>query len=543
MRIASSSPPLEKHSKASLADPEDTYKSSIKKVARVARADTLTPAERYQELFIAVQTQRIFSDSKYFTDCAPKEKSPPQILALYRSEKNAADFDLQTFVQTHFSLPENPAAGYVSPSGVSLRAHIDGLWPVLTRKPQQHPGYSSILPLPNSYVMPGGRFTELYYWDSYFAMLGLAASGRIRLLRDMAHNFAYLIDTYGLIPNGNRNYYLSRSQPPVFALMVELFESVGVDPALKFLPQLRKEYAYWMDESEQLRPGDVHRHVVRMPGGELLNRYWDDRDSPREESFIEDIMTARNGSRPVHDVYRDLRAAATSGWDFSSRWLDQDGGLETIRTSAILPVDLNSFLFKLESKIAELSGLAGDTTLQDAFQKKADMRKTAMSRFMWNEEEGAFFDYDWQRGHMRSNLTAACATPLYVGAASQSQAHHVAATISRRLLKNGGVATTEIVSGEQWDRPNGWAPLQWIAILGLENYGHNALAEDIARRWLLTVNGYYERYRKVVEKYALSDVNVEAEGGGGGEYPLQDGFGWTNGVTRALMTRYPSSVA
>lgn len=515
-----------------------TFKLSKKRVSRVAPADTLTPADRYQELFVAVQTRRIFEDSKCFVDCAPRKESPPEILAAYRTEKSLPGFDLAEFVHAHFAVPDNTATNYVADPSCSLCRHIDGLWGVLTRKPREHPSHSSILPLPNSYVVPGGRFTELYYWDSYFTMLGLAASGRKVLLREMANNFAYLIDTYGLIPNGNRTYYLSRSQPPVFSLMVDLFESTGVEPALKFLPQLRKEYAYWMDEADQLRPGEAHRQVVRMPSGELLNRYWDDRDTPREESYIEDVITARNGTRPVHEVYRDLRAAAASGWDFSSRWLDDDGTLDTIRTTTILPVDLNSFLYSLELKIAELSGLCGDAATEEEFRKKAADRKAAITRFMWNEKEGAFFDYDWRQCRMRENLTAACAAPLFSGLAGMHQAERLAATISRRLLKPGGVASTEVISGEQWDRPNGWAPLQWIAIRGLANYGCHVLAEDIARRWLSIVRNYYRRHHKVVEKYALSEIVHEVEGGSGGEYPLQDGFGWTNGVTRALLAEF-----
>ncbi len=525
----------------SVNNSEDSFKSSARKAARCAPADTLTPADRYQELFVAVQTQRIFSDSKSFVDCAPRKGTPPQILEAYRAEKALAGFDLARFVDTHFASPEIVASDYVSDPSKSLCAHIDGLWPVLTRKPRQHPPHSSILPLPNPYVVPGGRFKELYYWDSYFAMLGLAASGRKVLLRDMARNFAYLIDTYGHIPNGNRTYYLSRSQPPVFALMAELFESVRVEPALKFLPYLRREYAYWMDQADELRAGEAHRHVIRMPGGELLNRYWDDRDSPREESFIEDVLTARGGTRPACDVYRDLRAAAASGWDFSSRWLDQNGGLATTRTTAILPVDLNSFMYKLELKIAELSGLAGDAAMHAQFTQKAKDRKSAVIRYMWNEKDGAFFDYDWARGKMRPNLTAACVTPLFAGLASQNHADRLATVVSNRLLKPGGVGTTEIVSGEQWDRPNGWAPLQWIAVRGFAGYKHQALAKDIARRWLSIVENYYERHNKVVEKYALSDIRPQAAGGGGGEYPLQDGFGWTNGVTRALMARRTGS--
>ena len=515
------------------------YQSLQKKVAKLAPADTLTPSERYQELFVDIQTQEIFEDSKNFVDCIPLAKNPTDILEQYRAEKNLPGFDLASFVHSHFEIQQIPSNVYISDSNRSLRAHIDKLWSVLTRTPREQPAYSSLLPLPYSYVVPGGRFSELYYWDSYFTMLGLAASGRKNLLKDMANNFAYLIETYGHIPNGNRTYYLSRSQPPVFALMVELFESVGVSPATEFLPQLRKEYAYWMDEGEELRPGEAHQHVVRTPTGELLNRYWDERDTPREEAYKEDIATAHSSSRPVHDVYRDLRAAAASGWDFSSRWLDDANALETIRTTAILPVDLNSFLYKLELKISELSRLTGDTNTANQFENKAKARQSAMHRYMWDAQEGGFFDYDWKRDKIRANLTAACITPLYVGLATQQQADQLAVTVSKRLLKPGGVATTEVFSEQQWDRPNGWAPLQWIAIRGFANYGKKLLADDIACRWLSMVSSYYRHENKVVEKYTLSEVNGVAAGGGGGEYPLQDGFGWTNGVVRMLMVQFP----
>ncbi|WP_334186350.1 alpha,alpha-trehalase TreF [Noviherbaspirillum sp.] len=522
---------------------DDLFKASFKRTARVAPADTLTPSERYEELFVAVQTQRIFADSKSFADCVPRNQSPVRILDIYRSDQAVSGFDLATFVHTHFYIPEISPSDYVSDPDRSLRAHIDQLWPVLTRKPRKHPAHSSLLPLPNAYVVPGGRFTELYYWDSYFTMLGLAASGRKSLLRDMARNFAYLIDAYGHVPNGNRTYYLSRSQPPVFALMVDLFESVGVSPALHFLPQLRREHGYWMDQGDALRPGEAHRHVVRMKSGELLNRYWDDRDSPRDEAFVEDIMTARDGCRPVHDVYRDLRAAAASGWDFSSRWLDAEGGLSTIRTTAILPIDLNCFLYHLETKIAELCGMTGDYSSRDNFLKKALDRKAAINRFMWNEKESAFFDYDWTLDRMRTNLTAACMTPLFVRLANRHQADRLGQTLSSRLLRYGGVSTTEVFSDQQWDRPNGWAPLQWIAIRGLSSYGNSTLADDIACRWLTTVGALYQQQSKLVEKYAISEVTHEVGGGGGGEYPLQDGFGWTNGVTRMLLTQYPAHAA
>ena len=507
----------------------------------VAPADTLTPADRYQELFVDVQMSRVFADSKTFVDCAPRGE-PERILAQYREQRGQPGFALPAFVHEHFEAPIVHASHYVSVAGQPLCEHIDGLWDVLTRHPDLHPPRSSLLPLPTRYVVPGGRFSELYYWDSYFTMLGLSESGRHDLLCSMASNFAYLIDTYGHIPNGNRTYYLSRSQPPVFALMVELFEDRGVDKAIVWLPQLCKEYDYWMEGAAALRPGDAQHHCVRLDDGNLPNRYWDDRDTPREESHLEDVTTARRSTRPSGEVYRDLRAGAASGWDFSSRWCD-GAGLETIRTTAILPVDLNAFLYKLERQIAELSRADGQRKLAASFEAHARHRREAINRWLWNEAGGCFLDYDWHRHAAREALNAATSTPLYVGLASQEQAQRVAQALRSRLLEEGGLGATEAQTGEQWDKPNGWAPLQWLAIHGLRRYGLHELAEEVAHRWLQTVSSLYQRESKLVEKYVLIVPPGGAVGGGGGEYPLQDGFGWTNGVTRRLLHEKPEHPA
>ena len=509
-------------------------------VSAISVADTLTPAERYQELFVAVQMQRVFADGKTFVDCAPRQP-PEAILQAYRARCDEADFDLRAFVAEHFSPFEMPPSDFVANPDDSLGAHIDRLWPVLTRHPKDHPAHSSLLPLPHDYVVPGGRFTELYYWDSYFTMLGLHESGHCELLRAMADNFAYLIDTYGHVPNGNRTYYLGRSQPPVFVLMTELFEEHGVHRASDYLPQLLKEHAFWNAGGDSLRPGEAHARCVCLADGSVLNRYWDERDTPREEAYREDIETARASGRPAHEVYRDLRAGAESGWDFSSRWLDESEQLSSIRTTRIIPVDLNSLLYKLESQIARLSAAKGLDDHARAFAQRAEARLTAIDRYLWNEREGAYFDYDWTLGKQRPNLTAATLTPLFVHAASEAQAARVADITQRRLLVSGGLATTESsASGQQWDRPNGWAPLQWIGIRGLQHYGHDALALQIEERWLDIVAYLFERESKLVEKYVLRAC---VEHAGGGEYPLQDGFGWSNGVTRKLMREDPSHEA
>ena len=184
-----------------------------------------------------------------------------------------------------------------------MREHIDALWKVLERKPEDQRPYSSRLALPHRYVVPGGRFNEIYYWDSYFTMLGLEESGRHDLTVSMLDNFAWLIDQFGHVPNGNRSYYLSRSQPPFFAAMVELAALRDGDATYrKYLPQLRREYEFWMEGAASLAPGSVHRRAVRLRDGTLLNRYWDDRDTPRDEAYREDVATARDSGRPPAEV-------------------------------------------------------------------------------------------------------------------------------------------------------------------------------------------------------------------------------------------------
>jgi len=529
---------------------------------RTPAPDTQTPADRYQELFIAVQQGRVFDDSKTFVDCAPQGE-PVDILAAYRAECRAQGFDLARFVNAHFRSVHPAPTDYESVPGQPIREHIASLWTVLTRHPEAHPPASSLLQLPHPYVVPGGRFGELYYWDSYFTMLGLAADGRKRRVGDMLENFAYLIDAYGHVPNGTRSYYLGRSQPPMFALMVELGQEQGICEATDFLAQLQQEHAWWMRGAEDLPKGQARLRVVRLPNGALLNRYWDDRDTPREESWLEDVTTVRSARRQPEEVYRHLRAACESGWDFSTRWLREPpaptrppraaanrhdavtaASLVSICTTDILPVDLNALLYRLERQIATLAAKAGDAATHRRFEALAEDRRAAIQALMWHEEAGAFFDHDWRLGARRDCLTGACTVPLFVGLADDRQAAATARTLQQRMLAPGGLATTECGSDQQWDRPNGWAPLQWMAVVGLRRHGQCALADTIAQRWLSTVAALYEREGKLVEKYALRAVEADStHGGGGGEYPLQDGFGWTNGVAAAMLALDPAHTA
>jgi alpha,alpha-trehalase len=498
------------------------------------------PQVLFKDLFVAVQAAAIYQDGKAFPD-ATASAAPDEILAQYHASRPDSPQALKRFTDAHFSLPAEASSAPSAPGQVPIVTHIDRLWDPLTRRSTTAPRFSSLLPLPQPYVVPGGRFREIYYWDSYFTMLGLDESGRHDLVADMVGDFAYLIDAYGHVPNGARTYYLSRSQPPFFFEMVGLLSNDDSAGAFsKYLPQLKREYAFWMQGASALRRGMARRRVVAMPDGSILNRYWDDRDTPRDESYREDTELAHASGRPARQVFRDIRAAAESGWDFSSRWFADGHTRGTIDTTEIVPIDLNSLLFGLENAIRSGCERQADKGCAEEFARRAAARHATIDRYLWDASTGAYLDYRWTHRAPVARLSAATLYPLFVALASESQAAAVSKTMSRELLKPGGIVTTPLDTGQQWDAPNGWAPIQWIAIAGLRQYGQVSLAATIACRWMTNVEDVYRQSGKLVEKY---DVVTTGRSGGGGEYPLQDGFGWTNGVMRKLIALYPEDSA
>jgi len=487
-----------------------------------------TPAGLFGPLFAAVQECGLFPDSKTFADARPR-RAPAAILADWQAERPEGGEGLRRFVLANFDLPQDWADPPLDQR--PLAAHIEALWPLLTRAASEPAPGSSELWLPHSYVVPGGRFRELYYWDSYFTMLGLARSGQQQLVENMIANFGSLLDRIGHIPNGTRSYYVSRSHPPFFHLMAALSRDASVEDRRRRLGWMVREHDYWMDGAAGLAPGAAVRRVVRLADGALLNRYWDDSDRPRDESWREDVaLAAEAEARDAGTLWRDLRAAAESGWDFSSRWLADGRNLGSIRTTRLVPVDLNALLFGLEQAIAaEAEGL-DDQAMAADYAARAGARARAIADHLWHEAGGHYADFDLDGGAPSDRLTAAAAFPLFAGLASGECASRTAAAL-RRLLRPGGLMTTLCDSGQQWDAPNGWAPLQWIAITGLRRYGETVLADAIADRWIAMVEAHYAATGQLLEKY---DV-VACSAGSGGEYGTETGFGWTNGVTLELL--------
>lgn len=471
------------------------------------------------DLFQMAHKWQLFADGKLWADAEP----------IYPMEKILAEWNLvpkdkssvSDFISGHFRLPAAGTDAAAVSGNISVEAHIKNLWSSLFRKGGQAAAEgSSLITIPFDYVVPGGRFNEIYYWDSYFTMLGLAIHGHTDMIREMTKNFAYFIDRFGFVPNGNRSYFLSRSQPPFFGLMVDLL--AGVESAAvyeEFLPQMVKEHSFWM--------GPLRTH--HFEDGKVLNRYADAKAEPREEMYRDDLLEGKKVANPS-TFFSHLRAACESGWDFSSRWMRQAEDLTSIHTHDIIPVDLNALLYALEMMIAKGYAFKGEHEHAEQYTHKAADRKSAMEQYCWN---GFWTDHHTDKKEASPLITAASIVPLFTGLSNQDQAQKTHDLVYKHLLKPGGICTTTLNSGQQWDAPNGWAPLQWMAVAGLSQYGFMETARTIAHRWISLNEKVYRETGKMLEKYNVENPDLP---GGGGEYPVQDGFGWTNGVYLALQS-------
>jgi alpha,alpha-trehalase len=462
-------------------------------------------------LFEAVQGGRLFADSKTFVDAVPKF-SDEEILRRYDEMlAGGARFDLRALLHEWFDFPERQVAKPIRAN--STTQYVEKTWDRLTKSAVAPPTGSTLLALPHPFVVPGGRFDECFYWDSYFTALGLAKVGRTDVVAGIVDNLVHLQQTVGLIPNGNRTYLATRSQPPVLSLLVRMLP----DP-VAYLDALLAEHTFW---TQPERTVDID--------GVLLSHYWDSVDTPRQESYAEDVATNGGDAAPCA-LFRHLRAGAESGWDFSSRWLDDPDDLATIRCADLLPIDLNALLLLLEFSISALSDRAGRTSSASQFRQAALRRSAVLRKRCFDPVQGWFCDLE-RNGTRRPQLTMAGVLALVANIADDVQAPAMRTTLMGRFLAPGGLRTTVITNGQQWDAPNGWAPLQWWAIEGLRAYRFDDEADEVRRRWLATCDQGFATDGVLLEKY---DVDNPGSPVSGGEYEVQEGFGWTNGVYLAL---------
>jgi alpha,alpha-trehalase len=439
-------------------------------------------------------------------------------------------------------------------------------------RPEELPA-EGLLYLPYPYVVPGGRFNEMYGWDSYFIVLGLEADHREALAKNMVDNFFFEIENYGGVLNANRTYYLTRSQPPFFTSMVRaVYENPASFPAT---PAGREEAHAWLEHAYELAEKDYSTWTrpEHLAGSTTLARYYDYGNGPVPEmaddstyypdvirwmvahpketgsgSLVKgsehpagaeaerlaqtscDVRTSRVCERAWADSYRlssefykSDRAMRESGFDPAFRWGPFDEA-----TIHFAPVCLNSLLYRYERDLEHFAHLLGKPQDARKWDRRAQARDAAMQRYLWDAKDGVFADYDFVHARRSSYAYISSLYPLWAGVATREEAQQIVAKLNL-FERPGGLSMSNFNSGMQWDEPFGWAPTNWIAIDGLELTGYRDDAKRLARNFDATIDNGLAADGTIVEKYNVvaKSANVQVSTG----YKVnQVGFGWTNAV-------------
>lgn len=540
----------------------------------VCTAQTLVPACNSSiyctgELLHKVQVARLFPDSKTFVDLKLVYTANDTLTEFTRlmndTGKTPTRQQLAAFVDKHFRegnelvdwMPPdyNPDPAVLQqikdPMLREFAKGVVGIWSRLGRKVDidvaKQPDQYSFIYVPNGFIVPGGRFKELYYWDSFWIVRGLIISDMAATAKGMIENLLYLVETIGYIPNGSRVYYLGRSQPPMLAAMVASYFAATGDVAWleRHIGTVEKELQYWLDKKKV---------TVEVNGKNyVLLRYLADRGEkgPRPESYYEDYKNSLNlqDAEKRQDFFTEMKSAAESGWDFSSRWFvtahsEVIGNLTDVHATRILPVDLNAIFAGALELVGDFRNRLKDRREAQKWWSLAKYWRSAIENVLWDSKDGVWYDYDAQARAPRRHFYPSCATPLWSGAVEPVEAPKYGARLVSYLLSSGalefpgGIPASILHSGEQWDYPNAWPPLQSILIGGLEASG-NEEAQKLARKqaelWIRANYIGFSKWKKMFEKYSAVQPGHQ---GGGGEYMVQDGFGWTNGVALELLQRY-----
>ena len=481
------------------------------------------PSVLFGDIYKDILIKDTLGISRQIADGLPKSEIRDIKLA-FRKQKNDEGFDVQNFIKEHWTLATPRKTGYIADSTSNISDISDEIWSALTYDSSNEHKYSSLMSLPHPYVSISGEQIEMRYMDSYFIMVGLAANNQWQLIEHMINNCAFMIDKIGHIPETNRTYMTSRSGQPFFSHMVELLANhKGDEVYKKYLPQLEKEYEYWIKDRADLANYNGFGHTIKI-GDKLLNRYSDPNREPRDEDFLRD----RNGG---NNLYRSKRANSESGWMMSSRWLGDKARMWTMYTRYVAAIDLNSLLYHLEKTLIKSYAISGNNKDVSDIQSNIDVRKIALDSLHWDSQKKIFEDVDYRKQAKTNRATLAMLYPLFTKMCSQEQADGVASFVESTLLKKGGLMDTDQYTDFEWDAPNGHAPLQFIAVKALDNYGHKNLAEKIALRYTETVEKVFSNTGRITEMYNLSETDPEKMVG---KYTGTDAYGWTLGVYLSL---------
>jgi alpha,alpha-trehalase len=406
-----------------------------------------------------------------------------------------------------------------------------------------HP--QGLLYLPYNYVVPGGRFNEMYGWDSYFIVLGLLRDGHITLAKHMVDNFKFEIDNYGKVLNANRTYYLTRSQPPLFTEMILAVYNRTQDKRWlqSMLPSIKKYYQYWTTGPRRVASVGLSRYYPDGNGPAFEVTHTANHTESQYYPQVKEYLKTHRDVEPVlnrfYDAktdqltsafYKSDRAVRESGWDLSSKY----GPFGVFITDNI-SVALNSLLYKMETDTAHIYRILKNKAAQRNWERLAKKRAILMNKYLWDDPTGYYLDYNFVTKRRTPHVSLTSYYPLWAGVASKAQARRLQANLMNFDAK-GGVVTSAYVTGQQWDAPFGWAPLHYFIVMGLKHYGYQTEAQCIAKNFITVVNDNFNHYGTIFEKYNV--WTLSANTATGTHYGYNDnviGFGWTNGVYLELL--------
>uniref|UniRef100_A0AAF5DE67 Trehalase n=1 Tax=Strongyloides stercoralis TaxID=6248 RepID=A0AAF5DE67_STRER len=520
----------------------------------------------YGKLMHSVMYHKLFNDSKTFVD-KPLKYNPNRTMADFLEQfpetvEKINREKLITFVNNYFyeeghelenctSLDDwsDKPEKLINIKDDTLRSwalKLNLIWKNLCRSVKDDVNKDnekySLIYVPNNFIIPGGRFREFYYWDTYWIIKGLLKSGMYKTAKGIIENFFYIIKKYSFIPNGGRIYYLKRSQPALLTSMVDEYYTATKDINFLFdaMPILETELSFW----EKRRT----TNVTINGNNYVVFQYRADSNVPRPESYFQDVNTTKNikGCDKKREIWKSISSTAESGWDFSTRFLSNFSDFSSFQTTDIVEVDINAILCSIYGTISKLYSYIEYNDKSKEFEEKYNNFMKTFKYVFYNSKNYGWYDYNKKSqkhnfGYYPSNLS-----PLYWKCFGNEEEQNIPLLYNKLKSEGvfsyrGGLPTSLYDSNQQWDLPNGWSPTNHMVIIGLSKTNNSFLQDEalkLAKRWILSNFRTFKKENAMFEKYNV--VSEKIGHGGGGEYDVQEGFGWTNGVILDLLTKYKS---